>query len=605
MTMGRRITWLFAISLLGYWFLPTTVNHVRRTLDPFAFNDDARILIWPFLRDADPALFQGDPFVAYFRAGLPEGYLSLYRALGSLGVAKSASEILPYLLMLVTLGFVIAAARRLGGGMGAWVSTVLLLGSVSVYDRLGGGLPRAFAFPIVAAGAYALVAARPRLLALLAVIGAAFYPVVAALLGLSLFFLLVLPSRLRSEDATKSRPTQTNTVERAHVVAQTERRGVLRFLEGATVAGRIALLAITFAGMALVLLPTTQRLRPYGDPLTRDLLALYPEAGPGGRLGPEQQAPFPPWYKSAGFHAKQALLGSGEPIGPDAVAALRRGPVRENLAVGFAVGLSILAIGVGSIRRRALRPEVVRLSALLFAMIVGYILAALVTPRLFLPERYAQYSAPILAFLVVAAALGEIRARAGEGERGRFLVCVGAALLVALVFGGRGTSWVGIEVWIPKEERPLYGALSELPKQSVIAGFPLGPLENVPYLSARRVLTNYQLEMPFHRRFCDESRRRVRALFDAYFATDRAPLQHLSRAFGVTHLVIDPDHFGPVMPTYYRPFDVEVWKRYADSKGRAMVLELARDPKVSRKVGRFSIVDLRRALGDTIAQEQK
>jgi hypothetical protein len=609
MKHGRWIPRLLALALLAYWFVPTTVNHIRRTFDPFTFNDDARILIWPFFREADPSLFQGDPFAAYFRAGLPEGYLALYRLFGSLGLAKSASEILPYLLLFVTLGFVVVTAKRLGGGVGAWVSAVLLLGSVSVYDRLGGGLPRAFAFPIVAAGAYALVSARPRLLALLTVLGAAFYPVVAALLGLALFFLLVLPSRLRCVDTTQSGHPRTHELPRLQAETRRAATSFSRFTDLSSWTGRLALLVVTFIAIVLVLVPTTLRLRPYGEPITRDLLSLYPEAGPGGRLGPEQQAPFPPWYKSAGFHAKQALLGSGEPLGGRPALALRRSPGREQLAAGFVASLAVFALGLGAVLRRSMRPELVRLAALFASMIVGYVLSALVTPRLFLPERYAQYAAPILAFLLVAAGFGELRRREGATSRSsRFgppLVGVSLALLVVLLVGGRGTSWVGIEVWIPTEERPLYGALAELPKDSVIAGFPQGPLENVPYLSERRVLTNYQLEMPFHRRFCDESRRRVRALFDAYFATDLAPIARLSRDFGVTHLVVDPEHFGAVMPTYYRPFDVEVWQRYTASKGRATVLALASDPRASRRVGRFSIVDLRRALDDTSTQDPK
>ena len=73
-TLGRLAPWLLG-SLLLYWFLPTWVWHVRRTFDPYTFNDDARILIWPFLREADPRLFPSDPFVPYYLAGLPEGYL--------------------------------------------------------------------------------------------------------------------------------------------------------------------------------------------------------------------------------------------------------------------------------------------------------------------------------------------------------------------------------------------------------------------------------------------------------------------------------------------------------------------------------------------------
>jgi hypothetical protein len=261
--------------------------------------------------------------------------------------------------------------------------------------------------------------------------------------------------------------------------------------------------------------------------------------------------------------------------------------------VAGVIGLAALSLGVRAYRRRKLAPELARLFALFLALIVGYTLASLVTPRLFLPERYAQYAAPILTLLVLAAGFGQRPLEAGVRTRLSAVASFGLTLLVVLLLGGRGTSWVGIEVWIAPEERSLYAELAQLPKESVIAGWPLGPLENIPYLSKRRVLTNYQLEMPFHQRFCDDTRKRLTALFEAYFATDRAPVVRLGRDFGVTHVLVDPALFGPEVPTYYRPFDVEVWRLYAIARSRPRLLELAQDPRIGRKIGRYYLVDIK------------
>jgi hypothetical protein len=583
MTLRRLVNLLF-VGLLVYWFAPPLYWHIVRTVEPFAFNDDARIMIWPFFRDADPTLFRNDPFAAYFQSGLPEGYRALYHAFGCLGIAKHASEVIPYLLLLVTLGFLTATSYRVGGKSGAFLTVALLLGGASVLDRLGGGLPRAFAFPLVAAATYALVQGRVGYLALLTLLGAAFYPVVAALLGLSMLFLLVLPSGLRGDTALTS------------------------------LKKRIAILLVTFLCVVGLLVPTVLRLRPYGETITPTMLVEYPEAGPGGRLGPEQQAPFPPWYKSASFHAKQSLLGQGELLGGPIADYLRTDETKKNILVSAVLGVACLCLGLRAFRRRKLAPEIVRLSALLLAMIVGYVAASFVTPALFLPERYAQYAAPLLAILLLAAAFGTLddtheplNAGAPQSNttvafstslwtrlrrrNGASWVAIGITLFL---LGGKGTSWLGIEVWVPPDERALYGEIAKLPKDSLIAGWPSGPLENIPYLSKRRVLTNYQLEMPFHRRFIESTRQRLHATFAAYFATDRSAIDELSHRFGVTHVVVDPEYFGEREPSYYRPFDVEVREKYAMARSRPLLLELAQNPAIGRKIGRLYLVELSR-----------
>src|SRR6185503_8910003 len=117
-----------------------------------------------------------------------------------------------------------------------------------------------------------------------------------------------------------------------------------------------------------------------------------------------------------------------------------------------------------------------------------------------------------------------------------------------------------------------------LPPGALLAGWPAlvgtgAVVENVPYLTARRALLTAETHVVFHEAYALEMRRRMRALIDAYFATDAAPLHALRARFHVTHLVIDRGHYA-VAPTYFRPFDA--WIAQAFAAGRAAGFEAPR-----------------------------
>jgi hypothetical protein len=546
--LKRAYPWLL-IGLCAYWFVPTWVLHIRRTLDPFAFNDDARILIWPFFSEHDAALFPGDPFAEYFRAGLPVGYAALYRWFGVCGWATAASEVLQYVSVAVAAGLLADAARRLAGNTAAVIAIVLALGSDPLFDRAGGGLPRAFAYPLVAAGIWALVTARPKLLAWLTVLGAAFYPVVAALLGLCLFFFLVGATWATARvghSATSGRASTSIATLRSHAV----------------------LLAVTLAAVVLLLIPVTLRLRPFGDAITPAMLAQFPEAAAGGRLTPDQHAPFESFGVVLGRHTMAVLVGSGEPLFGRMLTWLRATDQSKPFLVGGYLAVALLRLLLAGRQRSELwRPFI-----LLLAAAVGHALACRFAPQLFLPERYAQYGVPPVVILATAVGFG-LTAREAP-RRGRMLLLQGVAVLALLVtLGGRGTSWVGIEVYVPPSERGIYAAFSRLPVNAVIAGWPAGPVENIPYLSKRRVLTNFQVEMPFHARFTLESRRRLDAFFQASFATSPEPIQRLCSEFQVTHFLVDSTQPSATkVPDYYAPHRARIEQLHAQTGGSGLLL---------------------------------
>lgn len=576
----RRLgSWLL-VGLCLYWFLPTWILHIRRTFDPFTFNDDARILIWPFLRQADPALFPNDPFVDYYLSGLPEGFLALYRIVGRLGYAKVTSEILQYVSVLSVAGFLGLSARRLGGPLAAFLTTVIVLGSEPFFDRAGGGLPRAFAFPLISAGLYALVLGRPMALALLAIAGAAFYPVVAALLGLSLFLLLVLPGHWRqtSSDQQRSLASPQDSV-------KMPRNGPWTSLRS-----RALLLLGTMICLVVLVVPMDMRLRAYGDVITPAMLPDFPEAALGGRLTPEQHPPYESFARAFARHAQLTLVGSGEPIGRRLATWLR---AEDKRTKGFLV-LTIALAAIQAVWRARRRPELLRPWLLLMAAILGHALASMVAPRLFLPERYVQYSVPPSLALLVGVGFGSARP-AETPSRHRLALQIVAVALIVGILGGRGTSWVGIEVYVPPGERPMYSAFSRLPRNSVIAGWPVGPTENVPYLSGRRVLSNFQLEMPFHSKFTLESRARLAAFFEAYFATSPDPIRRLCTKFHVTHLLYDPSHFSGEAPDYYAPYRRMVAHHHRLAReADPLLVQLSTRAGTQHFAGGLALVDLAR-----------
>jgi hypothetical protein len=125
------------------------------------------------------------------------------------------------------------------------------------------------------------------------------------------------------------------------------------------------------------------------------------------------------------------------------------------------------------------------------------------------------------------------------GPRATALVIVAFSLSPALLLGGRGTRNAELNIRIPESERPLYEFLSGLPPDVLIAGWPGHAIDNVPYISARRILMSFETHLPFHEAYVRELRRRMTLLTDAYFATDVSPVLRLRDELGVTHLIVD------------------------------------------------------------------
>ncbi|PYI94718.1 MAG: hypothetical protein DME97_00210 [Verrucomicrobia bacterium] len=555
---------IMALSLI---YGPVLATHVKHSMNPFVFNSNVRILIFPFFKYHDSGVFPNDYFSPYIRAALPVGYRALYTLGAVLWDPATISKVLPYVLLTLTVGATAVVARRLSGYFGAFLGAALILSSAVFFDRMAGGLPRAFAFPTLALAAAALVYGKPRLLASVVCVGAAFYPPAAMVGGIALAIWLLLLAKADHGEAAD-----------------------WCFLR------RARLITLTGVFSVLILLPTLIAGHTYGRLLSPRDVVEYPEIGPDGRYGVEDRPPFGTFPKAALEQARLLFRPVGAPLSKTVQQwAKVRNKWTGNSNGDVILELIIGALLIGGIFVAAGDSTGRRLLLLGAAAWLGHLIARPLAPYFYFPQRYIEYPVPILLVLLipaVGAAIGSQISHCRFVAVAREVGVIAMAVVALLPFAGRGNPDRSLQINVTPQQRGLYTFLEQLPKDVLIAGWP-DDLDNVPYVSRRQAFLTSELHMPFYKRYADEMRRRMRAIIAAYFASDRIPLERLRDQFGVTHLIFQQKALEKP-PEYFEPFSGWIQKAFND--GRRKGFEIPRQLEASTVFsdGTLIVLDLRR-----------
>lgn len=560
--------WLMVCGVLAWLQGGAALANLKYTLQPYRLNGDAQQQIYPFYRYLEPNAFGGDYIAEYYLSSYPLGYKSLYLVGTWFDVDPAAlSRSLPHLLWLCTVLALGAAVRALGGKLAAFVAMALALGSNAYLDRIQGGLPRSFGFPIVAIALAGLAYARVGVCIAAVWLGALFYPVAGLLSGLSLGGLLLLPERTGFSVSGYSWRRRLYTL------------------------GGTALVAVA------LLLPSAIGTSRYGKVVRPSDVTQYPEAGPGGRYSSESRAPFRGFFESVPRPAEAALFGAAEPWSPSARAwllgskkpAQRWSSERYRQAIG-AIFLLALAGAVALLVRQAAARRVALLGV---AAGVGYGVSRIVVPYAYLPERYVAYAVPLLATVIVSTGVaGFFGASFAQGRRrwAKWATLSLAGALVLALLAGRVAGNVGLTHNL-RHDSALYDAIAKLPPNSMVAGWPRGLMNAVAYASRRPTLISMEVHQAFHAGYVEEMRRRMYALIDAYFATSAEPILRLGREFGVTHLLIQRSHYGRNGPGYFRPFGAPIKAARDAGHKRYLLPKLASRASIFQR-GDYMLLDL-------------
>jgi hypothetical protein len=520
------LIWLVVLVVFTIIFGPNLQRHFVRALDPVFINDDVRQQIFPFFRFEDARLFHDDYVGNYYFDILPILYRSIYVVAACFGETVTLSKLLPYLLLFIVVIAMAFAAHRLSGKVGAVTAMTLILGHSMYLARLCGGLPRSFAFPVIALLVLTLATGHVYGLAALTCIAAGFYPVVALICGSCLVgWLILLPARARGQAANWSFKR------------------------------RVSVLFLTACGALLFLFPQSLGTKKYGGIIAVTRLAEFPEIGPYGRYASEDRAPFLGLFEAVRSAVDRSLFGSGDPLSEsfrDWVTNTSGMNAKE-----LTEGLVLAAVAIWFFRIFHSK-ELPRIALLPVCVAVGYWLSCRYAPHLFLPQRYVVYTVPLITVLLISTAAGLAaasftRLKPGMRQLTAALVCVPLLLLA----GGRGTKDSGLAT-VLRPNDALMQAVGKLPPDALVAAWPNGIANDIPYVARRRIFVSNEIHQAFHLAYTLEMRKRVFALIDAYSATTVEPLVHLYREFGVTHLIVQGEYVGGKTPRYFRPFDAAI-----------------------------------------------
>jgi len=160
-----------------------------------------------------------------------------------------------------------------------------------------------------------------------------------------------------------------------------------------------------------------------------------------------------------------------------------------------------------------------------------------------------------------------------SSPRLRDFAFLGIICVYLMAFGGRGNVEFSAS-FVEKTSRPLFDAIATLPKDVVIAGWPVGELRKVEYVTRRNAFLTGDLHQVLHLTFVKAMRERMDAMFEAYLSTDAAPLYRLRQEFGVTHLLVETRDFTEPEhpPEYFAPWRARIHPRLAEIKGKEYLM---------------------------------
>ena len=535
--------------LVLYW--PGIQHHWNTAKNPYFVPYDAAQYIPAFFKfeakDPIPTTYAKEYFLNAVCPVLYKWSLRFAAQFGDVRHFQLGMMYLAYAVFIAVLG-------RLGwllGGAALSFAVVALTISAWIFIGLGfiGGAPRMYGYPLMSLILYALIMDRPNLLASAVVLGGLLYPIIAVIGGLCLTgWMLLKPFSGKG------------------LVAQW---GLSRRLATVALVG-----LLTVVGLVPLMLGS----EPYGRRVVASDVAHYPEAGPDGNYRLYDQLP----YKLFGYEFVTYLIGPLYSHGDPIVRWLNVHETLEQMTLLLVLALTGITVLIVIIRgmRSGLKEDHggARLRLMSFFIVSGilHVVAWFASPYMYIPTRYFMFSLPFVVTLLFPWSLYILLARVPRLRSSRLLrdlMFLGVICAYLVAFGGRGNvEFTAATVETPAQ--PLFDAIAALPKDAVIAGWPVGALRKVEYATRRNAFLTGDLHQVLHLTFLKVMRERMDALFDAYLSTDAAPLYRLRQEFGVTHLLvetrdfIDPKH----APEYFAPWRSRIQPRLREIKGKEYLM---------------------------------
>jgi len=553
------LVWWIAVGWLKSWYH----GNEPVLIDPLLQPDDARTALFPFHRYAPGAPLSQDPISNEMLEYQPYAYRLLFRfTVPSVGLLMATKYVTKLLFALfVVAGVVMMTSKRAGLGAGL-LYAALFIHDQAIQNRIHGGLPRGFGFPVCALWLAGALAGRPWARRAACLLGALTYPTALAMaLGAEGIFTL----------RGLGRPGLWTLLRRL------KHYGLL-------VAACIALLApAVMVGM-----------HDGGSIHTLEQAEQEPAFGRSGRL---KVLPFPEPTKQFARMYEETFDQYGPSPLPDASDYFR--DHRQEIVMAF-LGLLLL---LPFLRVSAAPTPVL---AFFIASLTLYALSRFFAFKLYSPERYYSLGMRMVSIGLIAAVIGLV----GPGlRRWRYPVrnVVGALGIFAMwsaLGNGVRTPPMGVDVDY-RRLGPMWDAIKKLPLDARIA-CKVGDQEcdNVPLFGMRANNGGFETMQPWLVKSWHRQLVRAEDTMRALYATDLEEILSFARQYHVSHFMIVRANYGPNFRSRSRSFEpLSSFTRDLLSNHSASDLVFANVPKsaeVLRVHGHtlISVKKLEEALGN-------
>lgn len=499
-----RLEWVSAALVLWIfcsWFLSWYRGNSDVLWDPMLQPDDARTALFPFHRYDTDSPLADDPIANEMLEYQPYAHRLLFRFtvpfVGLLAATKIVQAVL--FLVIVVGGVVLATSRRAGLGAGL-LFTFLFLHDISVQERVLGGLPRGFGFPVCGLWLAGALAHRPRVRYAAAVIAALTYPTgLAMVLG----------------------------AEGVYAVRALGRPG------WATLLRRLRRFGILVLACVALLTPAIFFGMSDGGPIhTLEQAQAEPAFGKTGRL---RILPFEEPSKAFG----EALLDTFRPLGTSPTPSFFSFVEAHEAEIE----VSLVALLVLLVFLRLSAPPTA-VAAFLVSSLVLYALSRGFAFKLYSPERYYSIGMRVVGLGLATATLGFIAPRLPLAIRQPFrsLVCAAAIGLMWLGLGnGVREPHMGYDIDYRRDAK-LWDFIRTMPLDTRIATHLLDG-DNIPLFGQRANNGGFETLQPWLTLSWARQKARAEDTFRALYATRREDVIAYAKKYRVTHFMLNENRY--------------------------------------------------------------
>ncbi len=565
--------YLLLVTLVALTLWELISKRLGIILDPYQVRSDALQHNFPYWSYLSKDYFN-DNYIAdyYLNTMIPLGLKTLFSSLAHFFTPIQIGKYLALTLAIIFIILLTESAKHLSGKVAGALTAFFTTAYLARHFILADAISRSFGYVVVALGLYAIIKRQPWTLMIAACLGALFYPAAGAILacycGLVAFWPNTIPGSFDDTNLSQK--------------------------------------IFTLLGLGVVLLvllvPMILGGGKYGERLYIKNQVEFPEAGLGGRYALQDlginKYPLPiALYRSFNkvFLNNKDLFPSSAVLAPATfkVKEKKNHNLNSDRQLVFWTMIVIVFSGIlvnSFYRKSKIDPNWIRVGQFLFSVVGIYYLAVLLFPHLYMPSRYPLISIPALALVVVPAAIVSfIRI-----FKSRILASGILVLLVAVLIHLSGMYQTRLrEQMSYRTNAPIYDFLKKLPATTLIAGWPIGIIDSVPYFSGRGPFLTMETHQVFRSKYLLEMRARTYAIIDAYFDNSLGAILNLKNKFGVTHLILEKQYFKKA-PKYFKPFD-----KYIKSKPNLISnqwTQIYQSPEVKSAIvfkhGSYVVIDL-------------